>query len=291
MLQLHHPEMIVKAASLVKTGKAYAPRELHGDVARVVRPCAFRRAGHSGARWVRSGGGDDRDLRPEALSGRGQLHRQHNHTGCIWTRSRNILPGERAVQQHAAAKPAGTEHGDAASVSSWRPRRAARRREIQKSDPLPVDYWITLEDLQNTAKAQNVEIRKGDILLVPDGLAQDVGRARTPPGVSMRRTRSASTTTRHRADSLKFFNDMDIVAAARTTRRWSGDSRQTRSISEGLRYLALAIHTDSSGTAAPNHGDPQLDELAKDRRTSSLRLVHCCCAAGIGVPINPIAIR
>jgi hypothetical protein len=37
------------------------------------------------------------------------------------------------------------------------------------TDPLPVDYWITVEDLQNTAKAENVEIRKGDILLVRTG--------------------------------------------------------------------------------------------------------------------------
>jgi len=36
-------------------------------------------------------------------------------------------------------------------------------------DPLPADYWITLEDLQNTAKAQKVEIQKGDILLVRTG--------------------------------------------------------------------------------------------------------------------------
>src|SRR5205809_1037917 len=39
MLNYITPEMIVKAASLVKTGKAYAlGEELHGDVARVVRP-------------------------------------------------------------------------------------------------------------------------------------------------------------------------------------------------------------------------------------------------------------
>ena len=43
------------------------------------------------------------------------------------------------------------------------------------ADPLPVDYWISTEDLQNTAKAQNVEIRKGDIPADPDGMAEDVG--------------------------------------------------------------------------------------------------------------------
>src|SRR5437899_12252171 len=42
MLNYITPEMIVKAASLVKTGKAYAlGEELHGDVARVVRPARF----------------------------------------------------------------------------------------------------------------------------------------------------------------------------------------------------------------------------------------------------------
>ena len=38
-----------------------------------------------------------------------------------------------------------------------------------ESVPLPTDYWITAEDLQNTAKAQNVEIQKGDILLIRTG--------------------------------------------------------------------------------------------------------------------------
>ena len=37
------------------------------------------------------------------------------------------------------------------------------------TDPLPGGYWISLEDLQNTAKAQKVEIQKGDILLVRTG--------------------------------------------------------------------------------------------------------------------------
>src|SRR5258707_11406719 len=42
MLNAITPEMIVKAAGLVKTGKAYAlGEELHGDVARVVRPARF----------------------------------------------------------------------------------------------------------------------------------------------------------------------------------------------------------------------------------------------------------
>lgn len=36
-------------------------------------------------------------------------------------------------------------------------------------DPLPSNYWITLEDLQATAKAQKVEIRKGDVLLIRTG--------------------------------------------------------------------------------------------------------------------------
>src|SRR5438445_10488547 len=42
MLNFITPEMIVKAAGLVKQGKVYAlGEELHGDVARVVRPARF----------------------------------------------------------------------------------------------------------------------------------------------------------------------------------------------------------------------------------------------------------
>jgi kynurenine formamidase len=79
-------------------------------------------------------------------------------------------------------------------------------------DPLPSDYWITLEDLQNTAKAQKTEIQKGDILLVRTGWRKvwdepgDDGRVdllhrkwhRPQPGVG--------------PDSLAFFNEMEIVA-------------------------------------------------------------------------------
>ena len=42
MLNVISPEMIVQAARLVKTGKAYPlGEELHDDVARVVRPARF----------------------------------------------------------------------------------------------------------------------------------------------------------------------------------------------------------------------------------------------------------
>jgi len=89
MLNYITPEMIVKAASLVKTGKAYAlGEELHGDVARVVRPARF------GVQVIQELDGYDRvaattgSFDPKRYQGAASFTVMHNTPGRIWTRSR-----------------------------------------------------------------------------------------------------------------------------------------------------------------------------------------------------------
>jgi len=171
MLNYITPEMIVKAASLVKTGKAYAlGEELHGDVARVVRPARF------GVQVIQELDGYDRvaattgSFDPKRYQGAASFTVMHNHTGSHLDTFAHIYRENALFNNMPPPKPAGTEHGDAVSVKFMVGRGVLLDvAKYKKSDPLPVDYWITLEDLQNTAKAQNVEIRKGDILLVRTG--------------------------------------------------------------------------------------------------------------------------
>ena len=78
-------------------------------------------------------------------------------------------------------------HGDAASVKFMVGRGVLLDVAKYKGmDPLPSLYWITVDDLKNTAKAQKVEIQKGDVLLIRTGSMRRRGRR-------FRTIRSAST--------------------------------------------------------------------------------------------------
>src|SRR5882672_6372347 len=154
MLNVITPEMIVQAASLVKTGKAYPlGEELHDDVARVVRPARF------GVQVIQELDGYDRvaattgKFDPQRYQGAASFTVMHNHTGWDGARRR----GEREI------------HG--------RPRRVARRREIQKerspSRRLLDHAGGSSEHGQVTERRDS----KGRHPAGPDGLAQDVGRA------------------------------------------------------------------------------------------------------------------
>ena len=105
MLNFITPEMIIKAAGLVKQGKVYAlGEELHSDVPRVITPARV------GVQIIQENDGYDRvakqqsDFDPETVSGSRQLHlhaQPYRHPSghlCPY------LPGKQFVQQHAAAQ-------------------------------------------------------------------------------------------------------------------------------------------------------------------------------------------
>src|SRR2546428_322635 len=171
MLNVITPEMIVRAASLVKTGKAYAlGEELHDDVARVVRPARF------GVQVIQELDGYDRvaattgKFDPQRYQGAASFTVMHNHTGSHLDTFAHIYRENALYNNMPPPKPLGTVHGDAASVKFMVGRGVLLDvAKYKGQDPLPSKYWITLDDLQNTAKAQNVEIRKGDILLIRTG--------------------------------------------------------------------------------------------------------------------------
>ena len=214
MLNYITPEMVAQAAALVKRGKVYAlGEELTNDVPRVITPARV------GIQIIQENDGYDRvggqvgRVRPEAPAGCRQLHLHAQPYRHAPGHVRAYLSREFAIQQHAAAEAVGTAHGDAASVVQMVGRGVLLDVAAYKgADPLPVDYWITAEDLQNTAKAQNVEIRKGDILLVRTGWRKTWDEPDSSGRLDAAHTKWHQPQPGVGPDCLKFLNEMEIVA-------------------------------------------------------------------------------
>ena len=86
----------------------------------------------------------------------------HNHTGTHLDTFAHSYRGNSLFNNAPPPRPDGTVHGDAASVKSIVGRGVLLDvAKYKGQDPLPSDYWISLEDLQNTATAQKVESKKG----------------------------------------------------------------------------------------------------------------------------------
>jgi hypothetical protein len=176
MLNYITPEMVAQAAALVKQGKVYAlGEELNADVPRVITPQRI------GIQVIQENDGYDRvaaksgEFDPKRQQGAASFTFMHNHTGTHLDTLGHIFRENALFNNIPPPKPAGTVQGDAASVIEMVERGVLLDVAGYKgSDSLPSDYWITVEDLQNTAKAQNVEIRKRRHLVGADGVAEDV---------------------------------------------------------------------------------------------------------------------
>ena len=296
MLNFLTPDLIVKAAGLVKTGKVYAlGEEMHSDLPRAITPSRF------GVQIIQENDGFDRvtqagQFDPKRNQGAASFTVMHNHVGTHLDTFAHIYRENSLFNNMPPPRPVGTVHGDAASVKFIVGRGVLLDvAKYKKQDPLPGNYWITLEDLQATAKSQNVEIRKGDILLVrtgwrkmwdqpgPDGRVDLAHRAylQPQPGVG--------------PDCLAFLNDMEIVAIGADTAavEWNFpmDPAYTRKAFGG--FLGLPLHVDFIWNRGAYIIEiMNLDELAQDSAYEFLFVVApLLLRGGIGVPINPIAIR
>src|SRR3989442_13069544 len=296
MLNYITPDMIVKAAGLVKQGKVYAlGEELHADVPRVITPQRM------GIQIMQDRDGYDRAASPSGAFDpkRYQVGASftfmHNHTGSHLDTFAHIYRENALYNNMPAPKPVDTAHGDAASVQFMVGRGVLLDVAKYKcSDPLPVDYWITLEDLQNPAKAQNVEIRKGDVLLVRTGWRKTWDEPDAAGRLDAAHTKWHQPQPGVGPDCLKFLNDMEIVAIGSDNAavEWGfpPDPKYQR---KAFGFLALPLHTDF----LLNRGGYimeilNLHELAKDQAYEFLFVLGPLLLRGaIGVPINPIAIR
>jgi kynurenine formamidase len=296
MLNYITPESIVNAAKLITRGKVYAlGEEITNDVARVITPVRF------GPQVLQERDGYDRVRRtseefdPKTSQGAASYLFMHAHTGSHLDTFAHIYRENRLYNNMPAPQPVGTVHGDAASVKSIVGRGVLLDvAKYKGTDPLPSNYWITLEDLQNTAKAQKVDIQKGDILLIrtgwrkmwsepgPDGRHDPLHTKwhQSEPGVGV--------------DSFAFLNEMEIVAigADNAAVEWNfpAEAGYTR---KAYGFLGLPLHVEFLWNRGAYIMEIlNLDELAADQVYEFLFVLGpLLLKGGIGVPINPIAIR
>ena len=296
MLNVITPEMIVKAAGLVRQGKVYAlGEELYNDVPRIITPTRI------GIQIIQENDGYDRlagrsgEFDPKRGQVAASFTFMHNHTGSHLDTFSHIYRENSVYNNAPPPRPNGTVHGDAASVKFMVGRGVLLDVARYKgTDPLPNGYWISLEDLQNTAKAQKVEIQKGDILLVRTGWRKMWDEPGPDGKVDPAHTKWHQAQPGVGADSLTFFNDMDIVAvgADNGALEWGfGNPQYVRKAFGG--YATGPLHPDFLWSRGAYIMELlNLDELAKDQTYEFLFVLGpLLLRGGIGVPVNPIAIR
>jgi hypothetical protein len=117
MLNFITPEMIVKAAGLIKHGKVYPlGEELHSDVPRVITPARV------GVQVIQENDGYDRtvkqpsDFDPKRFQVGASFTFMHNHTGTHLDTFAHVYRENSLYNNMPPPKPSGTVQGDAASV-------------------------------------------------------------------------------------------------------------------------------------------------------------------------------
>src|SRR6266705_1906473 len=142
---------------------------LYNDGPRYITPVRF------GVQVIQERDGYDRvtkpgEFDPKRNQGAASFTVMHNHTGSHLDTFSHVYRENSLYNNAPPPRPDGTVHGDAASVKSMVGRGVMIAvAKYKEQDPHPSGYWISLEDLHNTAKAQKVDIQKGDILLVRTG--------------------------------------------------------------------------------------------------------------------------
>lgn len=295
MLNFITPEMIVKAAGLIKQGKVYPlAEELHSDVPRVITPARI------GVQIIQERDGYDRvskagEFDPKRAQGAASFTFMHNHTGTHLDTFAHVYRENSLYNNAPPPRPDGTVHGDAASVKAIVGRGVMLDvAKFKGQDPLPSDYWISLDDLKNTAKAQNVAIQKGDILLVRTGWRKTWDEPAADGRVDMAHSKWHQPQPGIGPDSLAFFHEMEIVVigADNAAVEW-GFPAKPNYTRKAFGYHALPLHVDFLWNRGAYIIEIlNLDELARDQVYEFLFVTGPLpLRGGIGVPINPIAIR
>jgi kynurenine formamidase len=295
MLNVITPEMVIKATSLVKQGKVYTlSEEMTNDLPRYITPVRF------GVQVLQERDGYDRvtkqgEFDPKKRQGAASYTFMHNHTGTHLDTFSHVYRENSLYNNAPPPRPDGTVHGDAASVLSIVGRGVLLDvAKYKGQDPLPVGYWISLEDLQNTAKAQKVEIQKGDILLVRTGWRKMWNEPGADGRVDSAHSKWHQPQPGVGADCLAFFNEMDIVAvgADNGAVEW-GAPLPPGVTRKAFGFPDLPLHVDFLWNRGAYIIEIlNLDELAQDQAYEFLFVVGpLLLKGGIGVPINPIAIR
>src|SRR5437763_10098044 len=90
----------------------------------------------------------------------------HNHTGTHLDTFSHVYRENSVYNNAPPPSPDNTVNGDAASVKFMVGRGVLLDvAKYKGQDPLPSGYWISLEDLKNTAKPKKGEKKKAKIFL------------------------------------------------------------------------------------------------------------------------------
>jgi kynurenine formamidase len=268
---------------------------MHSDLPRAITPSRF------GVQIIHENDGYDRvtqagQFDPKRSQGAASFTIMHNHVGTHLDTFAHIFRENSLYNNMPPPKPVGTVHGDAASVKFMVGRGVLLDVAKYKGvDPLPVNYWITTEDLQNTAKAEGVEIRKGDILLIRTGWRKLWDEPGPDGRVDPMHTKYLQPEPGLGPDTLRFLNDMEIVAVGADTAavEWNFPLQPGYSRKAYGGFQGLPLHVDFIWNRGAYILEIlNLDELAKDQAYEFLFVVApLLLRGGIGVPVNPIAIR
>jgi len=232
---------------------------------------------------------------PKKRQGAASYTFMHNHTGTHLDTFSHVYRENSVYNNAPPPRADGTVHGDAASVKSMVGRGVLLDvAKYKGQEPLPSGYWISLEDLQNTAKAQKVEIQKGDILLVRTGWRKMWDEPGADGRVDTAHSKWHQPQPGIGADCLAFFNDMDIVAvgADNGAVEW-GAPLPLGYTRKAFSFPDLPLHVDFLWNRGAYIIEIlNLDDLAKDQAYEFLFVLSpLLLRGGIGVPVNPIAIR
>ena len=152
-------------------------------------------------------------------------------------------------------------------------------------DELPGGFGITPEDLDGCAKAENLEIKRGDFLLIRTGQLGklikagsygDLAKPGDAPGLEF--------------DTLKWLHDSEIAAVAMDT--WGVEVRPNRTDDFFQPWHAIIIPI-----LGMIHGEMfKLDELAADCAEDGQYAFFLVAASlpftgGAGTPVNPMAFK
>ena len=201
MLNFITPELIVKAASLVKQGKVYQlGEEMHSDLPRAITPSRF------GVQIITENDGYDRvtqpgQFDPKRQQGAASFTVMHNHVGTHLDTFAHIYRENSLFNNMPPPKPAGTVHGDAASVKFMVGRGVLLDvAKYKGQDPLPREVLDHARGSTEHRQGAERGDPQGRHPLDPHRLAQDVGSARprrsrrsrapaVPAAAARRRTR------------------------------------------------------------------------------------------------------
>jgi hypothetical protein len=88
---------------------------------------------------------------PKRSQGAASFTFMHNHTGTHLDTFAHVYRENSLYNNAPPPRPDGTSHGDVASVQFMVGRGVLLDvAKYKGQDPLPVDYWITLDDLKNS---------------------------------------------------------------------------------------------------------------------------------------------